>query len=126
MSSNYIGFTPDQILNALEKRFFYGLRRTDSGELFVGKVDQLKSNDSITVNNPGDPEDNYLDFEEGFDFYEGRDQLHEKVYKNLNYEQFQWSNKNIFYYINEEGELVARINQSFTYDDGASSDGLGQ
>jgi ribosomal protein S4E len=126
MSSNYIGFTPDQILSAVKNRFFYGLRRTNDGELFISKVDQVKTNDTVIINNPGDPVNNFPNFEEGENFYEGRNVFHEKVYENLNYEQFQWDNKNIYYYINEEGELVARINQLFAYDDGASSDGLGQ
>jgi hypothetical protein len=37
--SNYIGNTPDNFYNGFAKKFFYGLRRTDNGELFLGKVD---------------------------------------------------------------------------------------
>ena len=124
MSSNYTGFTPDHIYNAVEGRFFYGLRRTDEGELFIGKADQLKTTESITVNNPGDPTQNYPNFEQGQDFYEGRDVNHNLVYENLNYEQFRWDDRNISYYVNDEGELVARVNQNYTYDDNSSSDGL--
>ena len=46
MSANYTGFSPDTMHGALQNRFFYGLRRTDNGELFVGKSDQLKNEDS--------------------------------------------------------------------------------
>lgn len=123
MSQNYVGFTPDQIYNSIKDRFFYGLRRTDNGELFLGKADQLKNQDAIQINNPGDPSENYPNFEEGQDFYEGRDVYHNIVYENLNYEQFRWDDRNIYYYINEEGELVARINQSYTYDENSSSEG---
>lgn len=123
MSANYIGYTPEQIYSAVVDRFFYGLRRTDNGELFIGKVDQLSKSDSLTINNPGDPTENYPNFEEGQDFYEGRDVYHNLVYGNLNYEQFRWDDRNIYYYVNDKGELVARINQRHTYNDGDSSSG---
>lgn len=124
MSGNYVGFNPDYIQSAVQDRYFYGLRRTDDGELFLSKADQLKNTDSITINNPGDPSANFPNFEEGQDFYEGRDVNHNLVYENLNYEQFRWDDRNIFYYINEEGELVVRINQNYTYDENSSSNGL--
>lgn len=122
--SNYIGSNPDQIYGAVENRFFYGLRRTDQGELFVAKADQTKKDASIAVNNSGDLVDDFPNFREGQDFFEGRNIKHNLIYKNLNYEQFRWDNKNIYYYVNDEGELVARINQSFTYDENSSSEGL--
>ena len=124
MSANYTGATPDQIYGAVQDRFFYGLRRTDAGELFLSKLDQLKSTDSITINNPGNSTENYPSFEQGQDFYEGRDVNHDLVYANLNYEQFRWDDRNILYYVNAEGELVVRINQNYTYDENSSSDGL--
>ena len=88
--SNYTGTTPDHINGAIPDRYFYGLRRTDNGELFVSKID---------VN-------------------------HDLVYKNLNYEQMRWDSRNISYYVDSDGELVARVNHSFTYDDNSSSNGL--
>jgi hypothetical protein len=124
MSANYTGVTPDQIYSAVQDRFFYGLRRTDQGELFIAKADQLKATDSITINKSGDPKDNFKNFSEGNDFFEGRDVNHELVYKNLNYEQFMWNDRNISYYVNNDGDLVASINQKHTYDENSSSDGL--
>ena len=32
--------------------------------------------------------------------------------------------RNISYYVDSDGELVARVNHSFTYDDNSSSNGL--
>ena len=122
--SSYTGTTPDHINGAIPDRFFYGLRRTDNGELFVGKMDQMSTTDSITINTPGDPTQNYPSFDEGQDFYEGRNVNHDLVYNNLNYEQFRWDGRNISYHIDSDGELVARINHSFTYDDNSSSNGL--
>jgi hypothetical protein len=124
MSANYTGFSPDHIYNSVQDRFFYGLRRTDNGELFISKADQLKTTDTVTINNPGDPTQNYPNFEQGQDFYEGRDVNHNLVYDNLNYEQYRWDNRNISYYVNAEGELVVRINQNYTYDENSSSNGL--
>lgn len=125
MSANYIGFTPDQLLEAVENRFFYGLRRTDNGELFVGKVDQLKATDTLTINKSGDSSQNFENFQEGQDFFEGRNSKHELVYDNLNYEQYRWDDRNISYYVNDNGELVARVNAPYTYDENSSSEGLG-
>jgi len=122
--SNYTGTTPDHINGAIPDRYFYGLRRTDDGELFIGKIDQMSTVDEITINKPGDPSQNYSSFEEGQDFYEGRDVDHNLVYENLNYEQFRWDGRNISYYVNDEGELIARVNHSFTYDENSSSNGL--
>ena len=52
------------------------------------KLIQLAANDSIQINKEGDPAQNYEDFEQGQDFYEGRNVNPKKVYTNLNYEQF--------------------------------------
>lgn len=123
MADYYAGTTPQNVIDAVQNRFFYGLRRTDQGEVFIAKADQLKTTDSITINKPGDPTQNYTDFEQGQDFYEGRDVNHNLVYDNLNYEQFNWDDRNISYYIDEEGQLVARVNQKYTYDDNSSSAG---
>jgi len=120
----YVGNTPEQMMQELGYRYFYGLRRTYDGEMFVAKVDQTKTGDAITINNPGDPENNFPTFEEGQDFFEGRDVFHTLVYENLNYEQFRWDDKNIYYYINAEGELIAKINETHTYDDTVSSNGV--
>jgi hypothetical protein len=124
--SNYTGMSPNNMHEAMPDRFFYGLRRTDQGELFVAKADQMKTTDdhTVTINNPGDPTQNYPNFEQGQDFYEGRDVNHNLVYQNLNYEQFRWDERNISYYINSEGELIARINHTFVYDENSSSNGL--
>ena len=46
--ANYVGTSADHIIGSFQNRFFYGLRRTDEGELFIGKVDQLKNDDALT------------------------------------------------------------------------------
>ena len=52
---------------------------------------------------------NYEDFEQGQDFYEGRNVNLEKVYTNLNYEQFRWDNRSINYYIDDSGNLLLEL-----------------
>ena len=71
MSDNFLGQSIQNMIDQTDSRFFYGLRRTDDGELFIAKVDQLKSHDSIQINKEGDPAENYEDFQQGEDFLEG-------------------------------------------------------
>ena len=60
MSVHQIGQTITQTIeDNLGERYFYGLRRTDAGELFLGKLDQLSLTDTITVNKEGDPVDTF-------------------------------------------------------------------
>lgn len=122
--SNFVGMNPGSVYDSVENQFLYGFRRTDQGELFMGKIDQISKDDSITINNPGDPSNNFTNFQEGQDFFEGRDTNHELVYKNLNYEQLRWDSKNLYYYVNAEGELVVSVNKKHNYKDTDSSDGI--
>ena len=118
MSDGSLGQSVADMVSQTDARYFYGLRRTDDGELYIAKMDQLKTGDSITVNKEGDPAQNYEDYEQGEDFFEGRNVNHEKEYLNLNYEQFKWDNRNINYYVDDSGNLVARINEGYTYPTG--------
>lgn len=113
----YIGQQPADVLGD-QPRFFYALRRTDDGELYFARIDQLIGEDSIDINNPGDPNENYEDFEVGVDFYEGRDVYHNLVFDNLKYEQYRWDDRSIYYYIDDDGQLVARVNATYTYPTG--------
>ena len=116
----YIGgeYNLNDILGAGNPRYFYALRRTDDGELFFSKIDQLKDTGTVTVNNPGSNANNFEQFEYGVDFFDGRIATdHSRPYPNLYFDQYRWDGKNCYYYINEStGELVVRINQAYTYD----------
>lgn len=118
MSSYYIGLNPADVLGPGVPRYFYGLRRTDEGELYFVRIDQLKTSESLQINNPGNPEDNYEDFEIGIDFFEGRSSDHTLEYENLNYEQYRWDDRSIWYYIDDDGNLVASVNKLVTYPSG--------
>jgi len=112
--------TIGQNIQGIEKqhrdKFFYGLRRTDDGEVWLGKINQQDSGESLTINRPGATTQNYEDWMEGVDFFDGRDVNHTYVYDNLKYEQYRWDSVDVTYYINDAGELVLRINQPYDND----------
>ena len=111
------------LLGAGNPRYYYALRRDDEGTLFFAKIDQIKDigDDSIiVVNDPGLTENDFSDFEYGVDFFDGRaEHDHSRPYSNLHWDQYRWDNKNIFYYIDDNGNFVARINQHYTYPPGS-------
>lgn len=111
----YVGQTIESLENSYAKRFFYGLRRDENGTVYLQKADQVSGNDSIQINASGNIEGNYTDFNEGVDFYEGRNVYHELIYENLVYEQYRWDNRSLFYYINADGDLVVSIGKAYPY-----------
>lgn len=121
--SYYIGNTPDGIFNSIDNRYFYAIRRNDDGELFLVKVDQAKPGETFTLNNGGIDSSSFQNFEQGQDFFEGRDVYHELVYEELKYEQFKWDNRNMFFYVDDDGYFIIKVNEGHTYDANASSDG---
>ena len=111
----FIGTQPSET-GDLSSRFFYAIRRTDDGLLYLIKVDQLKDDDEVIINNPGLTENDFTEFEYGVDFFDGRlEEDHSRPYTNLQWDQYRWDNKNVFYYINTAGELIVRINQNYIY-----------
>ena len=119
-STYYLGTSPDEELGD-SPRFWYALRRNSDGELFLLRSDQLRDKDSIELNLPGAPGENFEDFEPGVDYFEGIAADHEVAYDNLVYPQYRWDNRTILYYVDSEGRLTQRINQGYTYPIGTSS-----
>lgn len=108
------------ILGSDNPRYFYALRRDEQGLLYFAKIDQLKDTGTIIINNPGLNQNDFSDFEYGVDFFDGRlDEDHSRPYENLYFDQYRWDNKNIFYYINDNGEFVVRVNETFPYPPGS-------
>jgi hypothetical protein len=107
----------NDILGEGNPRFFYGLRRDDNGTLFFSKIDQLRDTDSvITINVPGPNSGNFEQFEYGIDFFDGRLAAdHSRPYPNLSFDQYRFDGKDSYYYINDNGELIVRINKSYPY-----------
>jgi hypothetical protein len=120
MTAFYVGNNPDTLIEQLgESRYYYGIRRDEDGYLYLYKIDQLAgADDVIQVNKIGDdPSKDFTDFEFGVDFFDGRLEDHEidPDIANIVWEQYRWDSRNIFYYINSEGEFVVRINQPYDY-----------
>jgi hypothetical protein len=120
-STYYLGQSPDEALGD-SPRYWYALRRNQDGELFLLRSDQLKDKDSIELNIPGDPSENFEDFEPGVDYFDGVQADHEVEYDNLVWTQYRWDNRNMLYYISPaDGRLIQRINQGYVYPTGTSS-----
>lgn len=127
--SYFIGNTPEQTAAGFIKRYFYGLRRNDDGELFLARVDQLQGGDeNITViNDLGIEEENFPDFEEGIDFLDGVDGDGNVVYPNLRYPQIKWDGRSLIYYIEQDtGFFVQRISEGYVFPENISSPGYGE
>jgi|TARA_A100001388_G_C28610512_1_gene422603 hypothetical protein len=123
----YIGTGPTEVIGSFIKRYFYGLRRNDDGELFLVRSDQLSGvEDPITVNEIGIAAESFLDFEEGIDFLSGIDENHNIVYDNLRYPQFKWDSRALSYKIDyTDGQFVQRLSSDDVYPSGISSPGYG-
>ena len=119
-SNYYFGRTPVETLGD-SPRYWYALRRNADGELYIVRSDQLADLDEYDINLPGDPAENFEDFEPGIDYFEGIDADHEPEYDNMYYTQYRWDDRSIFYHVDAEGQLVQRIFKSFIYPDGVSS-----
>jgi hypothetical protein len=103
-------------LGPTQTRYFYGLRVDDEGTLYFTRVDQWTSADAVEINKSGSGEDDWQFFEVGIDFFDGKDEVtKEKAHPNLNFDQYRFDPKSIFYYINAQGELIARVNQRYIY-----------
>ena len=114
--TNYVG-APDlsSLLGEGNIRYFYALRRDDEGFIYLTKVDQVLGDDVVQVNRPGNATDDFDSFEFGIDFFDGILDDKSRPYPNLTFDQYKWDERNIYYYINDEGELVARINKKYEY-----------
>lgn len=126
MSSFYVGNNPQDVLDGIIKRYLYGLRRNDDGELFLVRIDQLQggTENTVIINEVGDAEENFPDFEEGIDFLDGIDIDHNIVYDNLRYPQLRWDGRVLSYYIDDnDGQFIQRTGESYQYPEGISSDG---
>ena len=124
----YIGTSPTDVINGFIKRYMYGLRRNDDGELFLVKIDQLSGGDEniAVINDIGIAAENYLDFEEGIDYLAGINEDHEIVNDNLRYPQFKWDNRSLTYFIDPvDGQFIQRLSETYVYPQNISSPAYG-
>jgi hypothetical protein len=113
--NNYIGDVDFNKVLGDSKRYFYGLRRSDpDGTLYFTRIDNVTDSASYTINTPGLAQNDFNEFEYGQDFFDGRLAAdHSRPFTNLFFDQYRWDNQNIYYYMNSNGEFVARINQVY-------------
>ena len=124
----YIGTSPSDVIGSFIKRYFYGLRRNDDGELFLVQSDQLAGGNEniVVINDLGVAEESYQDFEEGIDFLSGINEDHEIVYDNLRYPQFKWDNRSLTYFIDPtDGQFIQRLSEKYVYPENISSPAYG-
>lgn len=127
--SRYIGISPEKVLDGFAKKFLYGLRRNDDGELFLIRVDQLGTGDdnSIVINEQGSSDESFPDFEEGVDFLDGVDEDHDIVYANLRYTQLKWDDRSLLFYIDSEtGQFVQLVSEGHQFEENISSPGYSE
>ena len=127
--SRYIGISPEKVLDGFAKKFLYGLRRNDDGELFLTRVDQLGAGDqnSIVINEQGSSDENFPDFEEGIDFLDGVDENHDIVYANLRYTQLKWDDRSLLFYIDSDtGQFIQLVSEGHQFEEEISSPGYGE
>jgi hypothetical protein len=123
----YVGNNAQDVLNGFIKRYFYGIRRNDDGELFFIRIDQMQTGaeNSVVINDIGDSEENFPFFEEGIDYLDGIDIEHNIVYDNLRYPQMKWEGRSLLYYVDpDDGQLIVRISDSYDYPENISSEGF--
>jgi|TARA_B100001093_G_C26107444_1_gene709480 hypothetical protein len=121
----YVGNNPQDVLDGFIKRYFYGMRRNEDGELFLIRIDQLQGQENVAViNDIGVSANNFLDFEEGIDYLDGVDQDHNIVYANLRYPQIRWDGRSLVYYIDPtDGQFIMRISEGYDYPENISGPG---
>lgn len=127
--SYYIGSSPQTVLDGISKKYLYGLRRNDDGELFLIRVNQLGGGESnsITINEQGTRDNSFPDFEEGVDYLEGIDENHDVVYTNLRYPQLKWDSRSLTFYVEEgNGQFVQRVSENYRYPEKISSPGYNE
>jgi len=119
-SSYYLGTTPSESLGD-SPRYWYALRRNEDGEMFLVRSDQITDLDAYELNIPGPPEEDFDNFVAGTDYLDGLDVTHELLKENMFYPQYRWDNRSLFYYVDDEGMFIVRINRGYSYPTGISS-----
>ena len=119
-STYYLGTTPSESLGE-SPRYWYALRRNEDGEMFLVRSDQISDVDGYELNIPGPTEEDFDNFIVGTDYLDGVDETHEKPKANMYYPQYKWDNRSLFYYVDNEGMFVVRINRGYVYPPGISA-----
>jgi hypothetical protein len=116
----YVGneVSSSDVLGPNNLRFLYAIRRTEDGIIYFSKTDQLKDIDSVfIINDPGLAQNDYEGFTYGIDYFDGRLATdHSRPFSNLHWDQYRWDNRSMYYYINDNGEMIVVTGKTYTYD----------
>jgi len=94
---------------------FHGFRRDDDGLLYYNRVDLSNSNASVNLTDGSVLDDDTttsVDLNNS-SFGGGRNNMGKR--KGVTYEQWLIDSNQVYFYVNSDGFLVARMNQSYTY-----------
>lgn len=113
----YVGdLGENSALGPSNERYFYAIRVDDDGNLYFTRVDLWVDTGQIEINKAGPLDDNWDFFELGTDFFEGKDPVtRERPYPNLNYDQYRFGPRSAYYYLDSNGDLIVRYNQTYDY-----------
>lgn len=114
--SNYIGAGPT---GKQTKTYFYKLTRNENSELIFTKVDLASSTDTVTVNDPmlidgSELVHEFAGFETDY-VVNNIAEDHTPIEKSLGHSQYKVRAEDINYYIDENGNFIARLNRSYNY-----------
>lgn len=105
-----IGKTVDQFKNSSET-YFFGLRRTEDGDLYLTKTKLNSGGDAVELFPTAVPAEFSSHEVPGDDYFDGRAEDHTLEYnaEELKYEQWKWVDGVRSYYIDSEGYFVVSI-----------------
>ena len=113
--SNYIGQGP---VPRESRKYFYKLTRNSNQELILTKIDLNNSSEEVVINDPELRNTNAQHAFAGFgtDYVViNTDENHAIIDEALGTSQYKVRNDDINYFVNEDGNLIARINARYTY-----------
>lgn len=116
--SNYIGAGP---VGKQPKKYFYKLTRNSNSELILSKVDLDSPTDTVEINDmslvdSNEPMHTFAGFDTSLQYVViNIDENHNVIEKSLGYTQYKVREENINYYIDENGNFIARLNRSYNY-----------
>lgn len=113
--SNYIGTGP---VSRDNRKYFYKITRNNNQELILTKVDLNSGDETVVINDPELEINNVKHAFHGFNtdyVVINTDEQHQIVDPPLGVSQYKVRNDNINYFIDDEGNFIARINAKYTY-----------
>lgn len=111
--SNYIGEGP---ISRENRKFFYKITRNSDNDLILTKINTNASTEEIVLNDPSIAGEQHVFQGFGTDYTViNTDANHEVIDDPLGVSQYMIRNDDVNYYIDENGNFIARINKKYNY-----------